>query len=109
MASVKKVVSTVYNYTHIFVGAGAVVTSFLDTQALPPKWAAGVIIASQALKVANDWLAKAKVVSPLAEKVVEAAVTQVEKVTHPVESVPATPLEPAAPAAVTVAPATPAV
>ena len=99
MSKFKSIVSAVYSYTHIFVGAGAVVTSFLDTQALPPKWAAGVIIASQALKVANDWLAKAKGVSPLAEKVVEAAVTQVEKVTHPAEPVPTAPLEPATPAA----------
>ena len=101
MAGFKKIVGTVYQYTHIFVGAGAVVTSFLDTQQLPPKFAAGVVLVSQGLKVAADWLGKAKAVSPLVEKVAEVAVAQAEAVVHPAPAaVPTTPLEPAAPTVV---------
>jgi hypothetical protein len=102
MSKIKSIASTVYNYTHIFVGAGAVVTSFLDTQQLPPKFAAGVVIASQALKVAADALSGSKTLAPVAEKLVESAVAQI---VHPAPAVvPVTPLEPATPAQPTGAP-----
>ena len=105
MAGFKKIVGTVYQYTHVFVGAGAIVTSFLATQQMPPKWAAGVVLVSQGLKVAADWLGKAKAVSPLVEKIAEVAVAQAEAVVHPTPApVPSTPLEPAVPVGVAPAP-----
>lgn len=82
MASIKKLAVTIYNYTHIFVGAGAVVTSFLDTQQLSPKAAAAIVLISQGLKIANDALVAARYAAPVAEKVLAS---------------PAAPLEPAVP------------
>lgn len=98
MNKIKSIASAVYSYTHIFVGAGAVVTSFLDHQALPPKFAAGVVIASQALRVLSDWVTVAHAAAPTALKLAEDAVGQVKAAVTPVPVLPpAAPLEPAAP------------
>ena len=98
MNKVKRIVALIYNYTHLFVGAGAVVTSFLDTQQLPPKWAAGVVLVSQGLKVASTYLTEAKVAAPVVEKVADAVIGQAKSVLPPVAA-----LSPAAPKIETVA------
>lgn len=100
VTKIKSIASTAYRYTHLFVGAGAVAVSFLDTQALPPKFAAGVVIASQGLRVLSDWITIAHGAAPVALKVVEDAVGQVKSVDV---LPPAAPLEPAGPTVTPVA------
>jgi hypothetical protein len=77
---IKSLASAIYNYTHVFVGAGAVAVSAVDPQTLPPKFAAGIVIASQALKVFSNWVDLAHKDAPVALKVVETAVSEAKSV-----------------------------
>lgn len=77
---IQSLATTIYNYTHLFVGAGAVAVSAVDPQTLPPKFAAGIVIASQALKVLSNWVDTAHKDAPAALKVVEGVEAQVKAV-----------------------------
>lgn len=64
MKKILAVVQAIDKYTHLIVGFAAAGIATVDPTVLPPKVAAAIILISQALVVANNWLSKVEAVVP---------------------------------------------
>jgi hypothetical protein len=71
MSKLTALLDGIDKYTRIIVAAATAAVSAVDPHLLPPKWAGGLIIASQSLAVAYDVLAKAEKDVPVVESTIQ--------------------------------------
>lgn len=71
MSKLKSTIITVDMYAHQVISAAAVALSAIDPHQLPPKWAAGVVIAAQVVGLGAKYLGVLDATVPKVENDIE--------------------------------------
>lgn len=71
MNKLEKLVVVIDRYAHQAISVAAAAIAAVDPSQLPPKWAAGIVIAAQVVGLGAKYLAVAEAAAPEAEKIVD--------------------------------------